>query len=131
MRDPFDLAAWPIEEEPQRIYGDAALSIWALVDSIDYAWASRHTWSVLRRPGKRVYLRRNVEPGTFRLAGSGVVVRSTQHTEWLHIEIMKRTGEPPPSPEHVLVDHRDHLDTLNNCRHNLQWATYSMNNRNR
>lgn len=130
--NPFDLATWPIEEEPQRIYGDAALSIWALVDPIDYAWASQWCWCPIVRPGRKVYLRR-AAGGTRRMCGEDegrYQIRDKVETVYLHVEIMKRTDIPPPCPEHKLCDHRD-LDTLNNCRHNLRWATYSMNNRNR
>jgi len=123
--DPFDLEAWPIEDTPQRIYGDAALSIWGLVDPIDYPWASQWCWSILRRPGRKPYLKRTRDVYA---EGYG---RQRCEAVYLHVEIMKRTGIAPPTPEHVLVDHIDYLDTLNNCRHNLRWATYSMNNRNR
>lgn len=131
MLDPFDLEEWPLPAlGPCRIYGDDRALIWALVSPEDYQWALQWRWSPIRRPGRQVYLRRNAEPPTMRLAGSGIVVRGAQSTVYLHVEIMKRTGRPAPCGEHKLVDHRD-LDSLNCTRHNLRWATYSINNRNR
>jgi hypothetical protein len=129
--DPFDLEAWPISDgEPGRVYGTADLSVYALVDAIDYPWAVQWTWSVLRRPGRQPYLRRAQEAPTTRCPTSGIVIRSAQRTVYLHVEIMKRTGIPPPCVEHKLVDHID-VDSLNCRRNNLRWATYSVNSRNR
>jgi HNH endonuclease len=131
LSDPFDLAAWPIPPaSPGRIYGTPDLDLWALVDSIDYAWAAQWTWSVLRRPGRQPYLRRQAG-GTRRINPvNGIVERFPQPIFYLHVESMKRTGIPPPCPEHLLVDHID-VDSLNCTRQNLRWATYSINNRNR
>jgi hypothetical protein len=50
-------------------------------------------------------------------------------TFYLHVEIHKRTGVPPPSAAHIIVDHRDG-DSFNCRRSNLRWATYSMNSMN-
>lgn len=131
MIDPFDLEAWPLPPpEPCRIYADDSLELYALVSPEDYPWACQHVWSAIRRPGRQVYMRRSVEPATTRCPTSGIVIRGVQTTVYLHVEVLKRTGRVPPTPKHVLVDHVD-IDSLNCQRHNVRWATLSMNRRNR
>lgn len=119
MLDPFDPNNWNLEPAVLPIYGDAQASLFALVDEVDYQWATQwlwhHKWSRGRR---KVYICRQL---TERLGG----VRFNS-TLMLHVEIQKRTGIAPPSPAHTLVDHRDGK-SLNCRRHNLRWATPGMN----
>lgn len=104
-----------------RIYHDWTLERYAIIDEEDYSWAARWLWNPIWWNRKQ-YLRRasSVWSGGKRLR----VV-----TYYLHIEIMKRTGIEPPSPNHVLVDHRDG-DTMNCRRSNLRWVTDAQNRKN-
>lgn len=132
--DPFDLEANPIALHEHRIYGDDRASIWAMVDEEDYQWALRWLWSPKWSKNKKnVYLRRNVqtthgEADRDQQTGKRVQIR-TQQTLFLHIAIMRRTGIEPPSPLHIIVDHRN-SDGLDCRRRNLRWATHSMNSLN-
>ena len=119
---------------PCRIYGDDKGALFSLVDEIDYAWALQWKWSPKwSKGGRKVYLRRNVQVSIADFGTcpeTGVRLRDrTQRTLFLHTAIIERMGLEPPSPEHVLVDHRDG-DGMNCCRANLRWATHSMNARN-
>ena len=106
-----------------RVYLDNNAQTWVVVDEEDYAFFSRWCWHINKphptRNGTKQYARRSRSCGGRYLPPL-----------YLHIEIMKRTGEPPPSLFHVLVDHRDG-DEFNCRRYNLRWATHSMNNKNR
>lgn len=105
-----------------RIYGDDRASVWAVVDEVDYQWAIQWRWNPKRFRGK-VYLRRAVNK-----YAEGVRIGAA--TLYLHIEIMRRSGVIPLSDQHVLVDHRNG-DSLDCRRHNLRWATSSINRINR
>lgn len=124
--DPNTWADWPTHEF--RIYGDDRAQTWCIVDEVDYHWAIRWRWNMNRKKSRRnplkikTYLRRAISINAF---GK----RLGTDTVYLHIEIMKRTGIKPPSPAHVIVDHRDG-NTMNCLRSNLRWATHSMNSRN-
>lgn len=122
--EPFDLENLLREHETHehRIYGDNKASIWAVVDAIDYDFAIRHRWNVLRRPRGGLYMRRAVGENA-----NGQRLRT--YTVYLHVEIMKRTGIEPPSPEHIIVDHRNGK-TLDCRRSNLRWATPKQNRAN-
>lgn len=103
-----------------RVYGDDMAQSWAVVDEIDYQWAIRHRWHVNKphpaRKGKKQYFCRS--------NGSGG--RSRGPRLFLHVEIMKRKGVPPPDAEHTIVGHID--DDEWNCRRdNLEWTTYKKN----
>ena len=120
---PDDPNTWKNNHE-YRIYGDDRASVWAVVDEIDYHYFVNWLWSPKWSKGHtKVYLRRNVQTGTKK---DGRI----QQTLFLHVAIMKRTGIQPPSPLHVIVDHRD-SDSMNCKRSNLRWATHSMNCKNR
>lgn len=119
----FNPNTWVTEEREFRIYGDDHASVWSVVDEIDYQWCIQWLWSPKYSKGdKKFYLRRSIQTGV------GQYTR-TQHTRFLHTEIMERTGILPPSPLHILVDHRDG-NSMNCRRANLRWATHSMNNKN-
>lgn len=123
----WDPNTWSIPDHEFRIYGDERATTWAVVDEIDYHWAIQWRWNILTMHGgiriPKPYLRRS--RGEWQ--GS---LRLRQDTLLLHVEIMKRTGVPPPSPKHRLVDHKNR-DSLNCRRVNLHWVTHSMNNLNR
>lgn len=122
--EPFGLeqALLTHEAYEHRIYGNNQASIWAVVDAIDYDFLVRNCWSVLRRPRAGLYLRRAVG-----IWANGQRLRTC--TQYLHIEVMKRTGIEPPSDAHTIVDHRNG-DTLNCRRLNLRWATPRQNRAN-
>lgn len=133
LADDWDPNLWSLPE-PCRIYGDDRAEISALVSIEDYQWALQWQWSPKwSRGGRKVYLRRNVQELRANLGvcpETGRRLRDrTQRTLFLHIAIMERMGDPQPTPDHVIVDHRNG-DGLDCQRHNLRWATVGMNNRN-
>ena len=110
-------------EAPRRVYLDAACEIFCLVSPEDYAWVTqwRWKWNWDRTKTKRYAIR------TPRIARGYGTYRSV--TVYMHKEICARKG-PPPSDLHTIGDHQDG-ESLNNQRGNLEWATKSMNRRNR
>ena len=91
------------------------------VDACDFAYLSRWRWTVMRdvwRYGVRITARRDVrENGRTR-------------TIFMHTVILRRRMRlRPPSRRHG-CDHRD-IDSLNNTRRNLRWATPRQQARNR
>lgn len=120
MLDSFDPNTWGIATHEFRIYGDDNASVWSVVDEVDYQWCLQWQWSVkFSKRGKKFYLRRNTQSGFGREG-------RTRHTQFLHTEIMERTGIERPSEMHTLVDHWDG-DGMNCRRANLRWATHQMN----
>jgi hypothetical protein len=106
----------------RRLYLGPAAEVFCVLDDQDYAWASRWNWNfVFNRSGKKMYAARST-----RLHGR----KGKQTRLYLHKEILKRTGQAPPSKKHHIGDHLDG-DSLNNRRANLIWATVQENNRNR
>jgi CO dehydrogenase/acetyl-CoA synthase beta subunit len=63
---------------------------------------------------------------TLRAGGAG----GKSRTVWLHKEVCERANGAAPSELHTIGDHQDG-ESLNNQRGNLEWATRSMNRRNR
>lgn len=89
------------------------------VDAVDYDWLMQWRWSYrYNSTGKKIYAVRNT------------TVKGTPVTLYMHVEIMKRTGAPKPSPKSYMTDHID-CDSTNNRRSNLRWATPRANTRNR
>jgi hypothetical protein len=89
----------------------------AIVDDIDYEWASQWKWIFSTTCLKR---------------GKGYAVRYSHHdghreTHYLHRDLGKRVGIDVGQ---FLVDHHDRNE-LNNVRLNLREATRSQNNTNR
>lgn len=121
----WDPNTWKVPAYEFRIYGDSNASWYCIVDEEDYHWAIQHCWTkrVSRHSPWKWYLRRAVGVNS-----NGM--RLSTHTLYLHIEILKRFQPTPPSPLHILVDHRDG-NSLNCRRSNLRWATPVMNARNR
>lgn len=104
-----------------RIYGDPYCNFWVIVDYEDYLWAIQWCWNLNKKhpkvKGKKQYLRRSRSWGG-----------RYSPPLYLHIEIMKRKGEPQPFA-HSLVDHIDGNER--DCRRsNLRWATHKMNRAN-
>lgn len=120
--DPFDPTLWPIDNHEYRIYGNAALSVWAIVDAIDYPFLTHWCWTTKTTPGGKVYLRRSK---SVEYLGGGQYRNATLY---LHIEIMKRVASPPEV--NSIVDHLDG-DSLNCRRSNLRWCSQRDNTRNR
>lgn len=84
-----------------------------LVSPEDYEWVvSRGNWFVThatRQNGKNYAVR----------SEKGVLV-------FLHKAILVRSFKLPPSPLHIIGDHRNG-NSLDNRRNNLRWATPKMN----
>lgn len=103
-----------------RIYADDMAQTWAVVDQVDYQWAIQWRWHInkphpLRNGTKQYFVRSNSSGGDYR-----------GPKFYLHVEIQKRKGIPPPDPEHKLVEHLD--DDEWNCRRaNLEWITPKKN----
>jgi hypothetical protein len=91
------------------------------VDARDFAFLSQWKWSVTRtvwRYGANIYARRFAQ------------VNGRQRTILMHRVILRqRMRLKPPSRRHE-CDHRD-IDSLNNTRRNLRWATPSIQIANR
>lgn len=122
LLNPFDPNT--IDFDPpheHRIYADDREALWANVDQEDYQYFSRWRWHALfdRRRGrkKKVYLVRSTGCGN-----------NYKPKLFLHVEILKRSGEVPETLFHDIADHWDG-DTLNCMRINLRWNTGSGNNR--
>jgi hypothetical protein len=131
LPDFFDPKTWPTTDPICRVYGNPSATVEATVDYIDYIWAIQWLWDCTRSKGKKgkLYICRSI---TIR-NGAGRKGRAEDgrinFKQFLHVEIMKRTGILPPSPLHTMVDHRDG-NSLNCCRSNLRWATAAMNRAN-
>lgn len=145
--DIWDPNNWDQDEHEHRIYGDQSLETYAVVDAIDYPYLCQFKWSIHTfRIGKRgstafsntrkkFYLRRGVsefhgpDGERYESPFTGYVVRHrnrVQRTVFLHQEIMQRMGALPPTPKHVIIDHKDR-NTWNCRRENLHWLTRSGN----
>jgi hypothetical protein len=108
------------EPYEHRIYADDYCNVYAVVDQEDYWHFSQWRWKpILNSRKKKIYLARCV-------SGAGY----TKHTLYLHVAILNRKGEPQPTEAHTIADHVNGQSLL--CvRHNLRWATPSMNAKNR
>lgn len=146
----WDPRTWGSPDDREyRIYAPD-LETFALVSAIDYPYLCRFSWSIhtvnvgrkdrsqFANVRKKLYLRRGVS--TFHAPDGeryespihGHIVRHrnrTQKNVFLHQEVMDRMGILPPTPEHVLIDHKNR-NTLDCRRENLHWETHSGNTRN-
>lgn len=118
---------WVSDIHQHRIYAPdsnshANFDKYAIVDAEDYWHFSEYSWCIKRCRYNKEYLRRAVA-----IWENKVKIKTI--SLYLHIEIMKRV-KPPPSPYHIIVDHRDG-DEWNCRRANLRWATKDQNNKNR
>lgn len=93
---------------------------YAVVDLVDYEFASRWKWKAVKSRGFKVKL---YAYRTTRWKGRHVSI-------WLHKEICLRAKGLPPSKEHLIADH-ENGNSLDDRRRNLDWATHSQNCRNR
>jgi hypothetical protein len=107
-----------LDERPRQIFLDRYCAIFALVSPEDYAFSTqwRWKWNWDRTKQKRYAIR------CVRQRGRNVTI-------YLHKEICSRKGAPPSEQHHI----GDHLngESLDCRRDNLDWATKSMNRRNR
>jgi hypothetical protein len=102
----------------RRLWLDDREHRFVTLDEADYHFFVRWLWSAKpSRGGRKFYACRT-------LSTDGV-----DKSLYLHVEIMKRTKRPPPSPAHTVVDHRNG-DSLLCTRENLRWSTPSMNRKN-
>jgi hypothetical protein len=105
---------------PRRIYLDKHCEVFALVSPEDYEWASQWRWGwVWDRTKTKRYARRTPR-------GPG----QASQTIWLHKAVLNRSGKVQPSEAHTIGDHGNG-ESLDCQRDNLEWATKSMNRRNR
>lgn len=87
----------------------------AIVDARDSRWARRWKWRAkYDKRGRKVYATRKTHVG-------GKQVRL-----YLHKEILKRAGKLPPTPWHIIGEHKDG-NSLNCRRANLEWFTRTQN----
>ena len=118
----FDPNTWEPVVHEFRIYGDDRAGVWAVIDEEDYQWAIKYRWCVKTCRYMKPYLRRAVG-----VSANGIRLKT--YSLYLHIEIMKRTGIQPTTPQHRLVDHRNG-NSFDCQRSNLRWATPRMNSLN-
>lgn len=131
MTDMWDPNTWDTSEPEYRIW-DEHLEHYALVDLIDYQWATQWAWSKLwSRGNKKFYLRRAVtvilgKDDRCEHTGRRIQNRMTQNL-FLHVAIMDRMGLVKPSKRH----YAGHVDDngLNCKRDNLAYITPSQNTR--
>ena len=110
-----------VDQREHFIMGDDHGDVAARVDAASYWYFSRWRWSVkYDKRGKKPYLYRTL---TERTVGR-------KSSLYLHVAILIKFGRPPPAPEYDIADHGDG-NTLNCLLDNLDWATGSMNAKNR
>jgi hypothetical protein len=112
-----------------RIYLDDRADRYAIVDEVDYQWAITWRWNLNVKKSRRNPLK--IKEYARRAVGENSNgVRIATHSVYLHTEILKRAQPEPPTPFHVICDHRNGK-SLDCRRANLRWATFSMNSKNR
>lgn len=121
---PFEIP-WGLEDEQEAACSKISyLPLWltgeifVVIDEEDFAWASQWRWQAKpSKNGKKIYACRCSS-----YQGRALSI-------YLHKQICLRAYGPPPSPSHIISDHKDG-NTLNIQRRNLRWATPSQNRQN-
>jgi len=90
----------------------------AIIDAKHFVWASQWKWKAKpSKNGKKIYACRNSTIGPRDIC------------IFLHKEICFRAWGRPPSPSHIIADHKNSVSL--DCREdNLRWATPSENRQN-